>query len=67
MTCRPHTSNKILAALHKKKIKASVVGELTKPELGMVLIKNGKEGKLVHPIVDPFWNAFYGSLENYKP
>jgi hydrogenase maturation factor len=67
LTCRPQTSDKILAALHKKNIKASVVGELTKPELGMVLIKNGKEGKLVHPIVDPFWNAFYSSLENYKP
>jgi len=66
LTCRPQTSDMILAALHKKNIKASVVGELTKPEQGMILIKNGKEGKLVHPLVDPFWNAFYGSLEKYK-
>jgi hydrogenase expression/formation protein HypE len=66
LTCRAHAADKILEALHKKNIKASVVGELTRPEQGMVLIKNGREGKLVHPIVDPFWNAFYGSLEKYK-
>jgi hypothetical protein len=31
-----------------------------------VLVKNGKESKLEHPIVDPFWNAFYGALEKHQ-
>jgi hydrogenase expression/formation protein HypE len=66
LTCRPHKAGEIVAALHNKDIKASVVGELTDPNKGMVLVKDGKEGKLVHPIVDPFWNAFYGALEKYK-
>jgi len=26
----------------------------------------GAEGKLHHPMVDPFWKAFYGALEKYK-
>jgi hydrogenase expression/formation protein HypE len=63
MTCRPQSADKIVDALHNSNIKASVVGELTRPEMGMVLIKNGREHKLEHPIVDPFWNAFYGALE----
>jgi hypothetical protein len=29
----------------------------------MVLIERGKERRLEHPIVDPFWKAFYGALE----
>jgi hydrogenase expression/formation protein HypE len=66
LTCRPHTSNSIVSALAKKGIKSSVVGELTSPEKGMILVKQAKEGKLVHPIVDPFWKAFYGALEKVK-
>ncbi len=63
VTCRAHAAEKILQALHNKNIKASVVGELTKPEKGMVLVSGGKERRLEHPVVDPFWKAFYGALE----
>jgi hydrogenase expression/formation protein HypE len=63
LTCRPQSADKIVDALHKNNIRASVVGVLTKPEQGMVLVNNGREGKLEHPIVDPFWNAFYTALE----
>jgi len=66
MTCRASAADEIVLALHKKNIKASVVGELTKPEKGMTLVSGGKEGKLEHPIVDPFWNAFYGALAQNK-
>jgi hydrogenase maturation factor len=62
LTCREHKADKVVEALGKKNIKASVVGELTAPEMGMVLITGGKETKLEHPIVDPFWKAFYGVL-----
>ncbi len=63
LTCRELKAEAIVAALHKKNIKASVVGELTRPEMGMVLVKEGRETKLEHPIVDPFWKAFYSALE----
>jgi len=66
IACKPHKADDIVQALIQKGIKSSIVGELTAPEKGMVLIKDGKEGKLVHPIVDPFWKAFYGALEKYK-
>jgi len=32
----------------------------------MVLVRGGREEKLEHPIVDPFWSAFYTALERYK-
>jgi hydrogenase expression/formation protein HypE len=66
LTCRAHKADAIISALLKKGIKSSIVGELTRPEKGMVLIKSGQESKLVHPIVDPFWKAFYGALERAK-
>ena len=47
-------------------IKCSVVGEFAPRERGMVLIRQGKEQPLRHPIVDPFWKAFYAAMEKYK-
>jgi hypothetical protein len=32
----------------------------------MVLVEKGRERKLEHPIVDPFWRAFYDALGKYK-
>ena len=66
IACTDSKATAVVNALAKKNIKSSIVGELTKPEKGMVLVENGKEKKLVHPIVDPFWRAFYGALEKYK-
>jgi hydrogenase expression/formation protein HypE len=62
LTCRAQAADQIVQALNDKNIKASVVGELTEPEKGMILVSRGREGKLEHPIVDPFWKAFYGAL-----
>jgi hypothetical protein len=28
----------------------------------MVLVEGGKEKELKHPIVDPFWRAFYDAM-----
>lgn len=64
--CRPHKADAVVSALSAKDIKSSIVGQLTEPEQGMVLVRGGKEGKLVHPIVDPFWKAFYDALERNK-
>jgi hydrogenase expression/formation protein HypE len=66
IACTEAKAPTVVKALAKKNIKSSIVGELTKPEKGMVLVEKGKEKKLVHPIVDPFWRAFYGALEKYK-
>ena len=57
-TCRPHKACEVVRALAAKGIPSSIVGELTGPEKGMVLIDQGRETPLVHPIVDPFWRAF---------
>ena len=66
ISCREHKAQDILRALHQRGIKASIVGELTKSRLGMVLVRGGREEKLEHPIVDPFWRAFYEAFEKYK-
>jgi hydrogenase maturation factor len=63
IACREHKAQEVVKALAKKHIKSAIVGELTEPEKGIVLVEGSKEKKLVHPIVDPFWRAFYGALE----
>lgn len=67
VACREHKAEKVIEALSQKRIKSSIVGEITESEKGMVLVEGGTEKKLEHPIVDPFWKAFYNSLEKYKP
>jgi hydrogenase maturation factor len=66
IACKAHKAEAIVKALSDKGIPSSIVGELTKPEKGMVLVEKGKEKKLVHPIVDPFWRAFSAAQEKYK-
>ncbi|NLL89553.1 MAG: AIR synthase [Dehalococcoidales bacterium] len=66
IACRPHKADAVVKALADKGIISSVIGEFTEKREGMVLVKEGKETELKHPIVDPFWNAFYRALEKYK-
>jgi hydrogenase maturation factor len=66
ISCRENKAQDILNALRKKGIKASIVGEFTQPRLGMVLVRSGREKKLEHPIVDPFWRAFYEAIEKHS-
>jgi hypothetical protein len=33
----------------------------------MILVEEGQERKLEHPLVDPFWAAFYSALKKYAP
>jgi len=66
IACREHKARGVVEALSQKGIKSSVVGELTGPNKGMVLVEGGKEKRLEHPIVDPFWKAFYGALKKYR-
>ena len=66
IACKADKADTVVKALVQKNIKSSVIGELTAPGKGMVLVEKGKENKLVHPIVDPFWRAFYGAAEKFK-
>jgi hydrogenase expression/formation protein HypE len=66
-SCRPQKAQAVVEALLQKGIRSSVVGELIDPKQGMILVENGKKRKLEHPIVDPFWNAFYGALAKREP
>ena len=63
ISCRPHKAQKVVDILAGKGIRSSIVGELTDSRKGMVLVEGGKEKKLVHPIVDPFWKAFYDATQ----
>jgi len=67
ITCRPHKAQEVVKAISQKGIKSAIVGELVEPAKGMILVEGGKEKKLEHPIVDPFWKAFYGALEKNSP
>ncbi len=66
IACREHKAQEVVEALSQKGIRSSIVGELTEPGSGMVLVEGESEKKLEHPIVDPFWKAFYSALEKYK-
>ncbi len=66
IACKGNKTDQIIKALSNKNISSSVVGEFTRPELGMILIEGGKERELKHPIVDPFWRAFYDALKKYS-
>jgi hydrogenase expression/formation protein HypE len=63
IACREHKAEKVVKVLARKGIRSSIVGELTNPEQGMILVEKGREKKLKHPVVDPFWQAFYNALK----
>ena len=67
IACRQHKAQEVVQVLSQKGVNSSIVGEFTEPEKGMVLVKGGKEEELKHPLVDPFWKAFYSALAKYKP
>ena len=66
IACREHKAQEVVKAISQKGIKSTIVGELVEPAKGMILVESGKEKKLEHPIVDPFWKAFYGALGKYE-
>ncbi|OGN96025.1 MAG: AIR synthase [Chloroflexi bacterium RBG_13_51_36] len=65
IACREHKAEEIVEALSRKGIPSSIVGGLTDAKYGMVLVEEGKEKKLEHPLIDPFWDAFYRALKKY--
>jgi hydrogenase expression/formation protein HypE len=57
-TVRPQHADGFLAALAGQGIEAAVVGEVTEPEKGTVMVADGEDRPLEHPGLDPFWGAF---------
>jgi len=66
ITCREPRANAVVKALADAGIKSSICGEMIPRERGMILLDGESEKKLTHPIVDPFWKAFYNSLRDYE-
>jgi len=66
ITCREHKAEPLIGVLAREGIKASICGEMVDLKKGMTLVADGREQKLEHPIVDPFWKAFYDALQDYK-
>lgn len=62
ITCRPEKAGAVLARLEDAGISATQVGEITPPEEGIRLVRDGREEPLEHPRVDPFWDAFARAL-----
>ncbi len=65
IACRENKAEEIVEALSRKGIPSSIVGELISPKHRMILVEEGKEKKLEHPLVDPFWAAFYRALKEH--
>jgi len=55
---KPDRADEILEALADAGIPASVVGKLTEPGTGVVVIDEEGRHPLVHPEIDPFWGKF---------
>ncbi len=66
ISCKKERATAVVDALATEGITSQVVGELTPPDEGMILCTDGEEQPLLHPRVDPFWQAFYQALKE-KP
>ena len=66
IACRPHASAALAELIRSRGIKASVVGKFTPAKEGMTLVKSGLEIPLRHPVVDPFWKAFFDASVKYQ-
>jgi hydrogenase expression/formation protein HypE len=60
---RENRAEEVLQNLKAYGIMSSIVGELTEADKGFILVEDGIEKMLRHPVTDPFWDAFYRALE----
>ncbi len=63
ITVRPHKAQAVVDTLKEKGIPASIVGEVVEKGEGIKLIEEGEERKLGYPRQDPFWPAFFKTIE----
>lgn len=67
ITVMPGKADQVLKALRAKNIDATIIGEVTRPGKGMVVKESGREHRLEHPRIDPFWGAFARTLGTLIP
>jgi len=58
LTCRPRQADEVVRRLEAEGIRAAVIGEVLAREKGRTVTSGGRSRTLVHPGVDPFWQAF---------
>jgi hydrogenase maturation factor len=66
IACRPPKAAEVVKLIQQQGIRASIAGEFTPKKEGMVLVRGGNPRPLAHPIVDPFWQAFYKAMVRLK-
>ncbi|MDP9296963.1 MAG: AIR synthase family protein, partial [Actinomycetota bacterium] len=57
-TVVPGRADEFVAVLEEEGIDAAIIGEIAPGDDGMVASAGGEDHPLVHPGVDPFWEAF---------
>lgn len=62
LTCRPQQTEAVIERLAGVGIDAATVGEVTPREQGIQVVDHGRERRLEHPRVDPFWEAYGQAL-----
>ncbi|PSR34792.1 MAG: AIR synthase [Sulfobacillus benefaciens] len=63
LTVAPHRTDAVVQALAAHGIDTQIIGEMTDANQGMWRECKGKRKPLVHPRVDPFWEAFGRTME----
>lgn len=63
ITAPERNVKRLIRALNRKGIEASVVGEVVEGKDRRFVRKDGSEEKLEPVIVDPFWEAYFSALE----
>jgi hydrogenase maturation factor len=58
ITCRPPRADEVVRRLTAAGISAAIIGEVVARERGCRRVRRGAEEALVHPRIDPFWEAF---------
>ena len=58
LTCRPHKAEEVIRRLDEGGITAVIIGEVLPSGRGCEIQDGDKVEPLVHPRVDPFWQAF---------
>ena len=63
ITVRPGRTDDLIATLEAGGIPATEIGRLVGKDEGFHIVENGVRRQLVHPRVDPFWNAMKEAAE----
>jgi len=64
ITAKPEKVEEVLEALKNEDISATIAGDIVAKNEGKIIVKpDGSETKLKFPEVDPFWDAFFKTLE----